>query len=115
MLIFGETGQASRLARSSGLGGEGHLYSNLEPAGQSHAQKLWWTVCMLDQRHSATIGANPDFLVQEQNHSPLSSPRNLESASDYRLWFSLSVTNLLSKAMTGKNLPSPIERPNFIT
>ena len=94
-----QTGQASRIARSCKLDNEWHLY---EPDGQNHVQKLWWTVCALDQRQSAVVGAVPDYLSQEQINRNLSEDNNPGNAFSLPLRVNLCLANLLTRVMTGK-------------
>jgi hypothetical protein len=96
-----QTGQASRIARSCGLD-RGELLSNkLESDQGNHSsQRLWWTVCVLDQRHSAIIGANPDH--QGNYHdSELLSTENVDSAINPVLRLNLLIAYELTKVMTG--------------
>ncbi|RDW71016.1 hypothetical protein BP6252_07579 [Coleophoma cylindrospora] len=94
------SGQASRLARSCGLDKKRGLSKDLESTGQDYKQNLWWTICVLDQKRSATIGANVDYQVQEPNDSLLSSHRHFGSISSLALRFNLLVANQLTRIMT---------------
>lgn len=109
-----QTGQASRIARSYMLDRELHLYNDLAPIRQNYAQELWWTVNVLDQRQSATIGASPDCLVQDQNSSLPCLDESAGSASRFALRFNLSVANLLTRVMTGNSIQSCFEQSNTI-
>ncbi len=110
----GKTGQASRIARCCELNRESHLCDDLEPSRQNDAQKLWWTVCVLDQRHLATIGTSPEYLVEEQNDILLSPDTYPSSASSFTLRFNLSVANLLTRVMAGNGTQSLYEQSNII-
>ncbi|RDW83477.1 hypothetical protein BP5796_04968 [Coleophoma crateriformis] len=93
------SGQASRIARSCGLDKRRDLSKDLEPTGQDYKQNLWWTICVLDQKRSATIGATVDYQVQV-NDSLLSSHRHPGSISSFALQFNLLVANQLTRIMT---------------
>ncbi|KAE9382229.1 hypothetical protein N431DRAFT_476868 [Stipitochalara longipes BDJ] len=93
------TGQASRLARSCEIDQEGRLDDNFKPLGKNDVQKLWWTVCALDQRHSAVSGVSPDYVAQEEQDKEHSAEKDLCTSSSFTQWFNFSVANQLAKIM----------------
>jgi hypothetical protein len=65
--------------------------------GIKHAQKLWLTVCTLDQRLSATIGVSPDTGSAEQPF--VSSYFN--DASNIEIRLNLAIANILTRVVKG--------------
>ncbi|QKX61855.1 uncharacterized protein TRUGW13939_09011 [Talaromyces rugulosus] len=85
-------GQASRIARAWKLDcGDGDIMT----IGIKHTQKLWLTVCTLDQRLSATIGVSPDTGSTEQPF--VSSYFN--DASNIEIPLNLEIANILTRVV----------------
>lgn len=99
-----QAGQASRMARACRLDRKLDSYdTHRHPRhpGWEYEHKIWCTVCVIDHRHSATLGAYPDCSIHEQNNRLISPENNLASVSGVMLRLNLSIANMLTKATKG--------------
>src|ERR1700712_1948417 len=91
------------MARCCGLDRQSCLANDLSATSNDRAQKLWWSVCVLDQRLAATVNATPDSLIHQRYNNSISLVENPEHARGFRLRANLSICNILTKVMTGND------------
>ncbi|KIW16841.1 hypothetical protein PV08_04031 [Exophiala spinifera] len=58
-------GQAASLARSIGLSKDARTGVGSSALGPATVRKIWWTICLLEQKQALTIGAESEFLYSE--------------------------------------------------
>ncbi len=98
---IGQIGQAPRMARCHGIDREYQLINNHEISQKIHAQVIWWTICVLDQRYSASINATPDYRLQDHNDFS-SLPNEIhENISGALLSIYFRVLNAWTRVMAG--------------
>lgn len=101
-----QIGQASRLARSfrldQTLSGPRDT-SNSVAFSHLRLQKLWWNICVLDQRLAATIDATPDVCFDKQLNQ-VGLDKTHESSSDFGLRATLSIATVLMRVTAGIGL-----------
>lgn len=92
-----QIGQASRIARAWKFDCDD---GDTESCATKHAQKLWLSVCTLDQRLSASAGVSPDTGCEEQ---PILNSQ-FNNASNVEIRLNLAISNILTRVVKGISL-----------